>query len=328
MKKNVVLEGLGECGRNRWLPVLIELVKQGQINLAITDVVEKQVPEGSMFINKSVCSEEAYAAVRKDADIAIVVTSNDSHVNTALSYPRYTKILIDKPLSVSAKDGERLLDTGNIFVIDHYLAKSQDCIPITEETPKKLDFFLCESVLVEPMRLDTLQNGMVEDLLHHILSCTAEYISKVSATPLLDVLEGMSLKKAVNFQYSPKPDDPYYGDTSSVLTFQYGEFEIKMVLGKGLGEEKKQFVIDDIVVNYKKNLITKEGVEVGKLLSNPHNEILNHALTGNISYCPGLLSIQEAIRILELNEEAQKASNLVQIPIGISIESLLELAKS
>lgn len=323
--KNVVLEGYGECGKGRWLNPLLELVQKGEINLSVTDVVDKEVPEGALFINKSICSEDVYAKVRENADIAIIVTSNDSHIPIALSYPETTTVLIDKPLSTTVEDGQKLLGHDNIYVVDHYLTKSQDLIPLTDG--KKISFFLCENVLVEPMRLETLKKGMIEDLLHHCLACSAEYLSKVSATPLLDVLEGMSLQKAVNFQYNPKPSDPYYGDTSSVLQFQYRDFEIEMVLGKGLSHEKKELVVGDLNVNYKQNFISRKGEKVGDLVSKPHQLILTNVLDGNISNCPGVLSIPESIRILELNEEAQRASELIMIPIGVQIDNLIAFAK-
>ncbi len=277
MAYHILLAGYGNVGRNKFTGALIELARASELTdltsgegveftiITIKDDDIEQIEnlrarlnvpglvisEPIKFPGSFECLESLLEG--RTFDYAFVAAPNTTHapyIATLLNCTRF--IYIEKPLvdNIDAlKEVEASYtdaDLDKVRLMDHYLMKEvfvhffENLKLYMHEIGKieKIHFMLIEPNAIIESRKWLYHTGMIRDLAIHALSMLCKLYEYDVIPPPAKDLELSSCDKWV---YKPVPDDIHDPrETAAQLIYRLNEIDVKIQVGKGTGETKKQ----------------------------------------------------------------------------------------
>jgi len=259
--------------------------KEKAINKIKEEIRKKQLNMDIQFILvKNVLDYEKLIELINNTNVYLgyIAAPNKTHVRYIDFFLRLAKlILVEKPLCDNLSEISNILskyhedEFRRVRLVDHYLFK--DVIreflehydkylePLGEI--KKIDFYLLESGLIRLERSWLYNSGMIRDLSSHYFSILFK---------LYDL--GFELLNPKNFRLISVEKARYHDkyipthiqnpkETFAVLKFQINKILSTCTIGKGVGIDKKELIIEgengSIIVNTIKNAIyMKQNTEI------------------------------------------------------------------
>jgi len=261
----IVVEGAGNVFEEKYWPFLEQMIKtRGRARIFVTDVKEPTNYDDLLrrspsveFYNKRVLAEfEKYSLL--DPDVVLVLVPDTVHMQTVTEWigeeswvGKARAIFIEKPWDRSplrAERFQRLFASKKpytlCFSFDHYLSKVVDFVPRAKECidliggeVSRIDFAILENGEVEPTRAAALGEGMIFDLLCHMLAIT-------SLVTDLDTLDFVKVLPARHEGSVLPKDAETFADLEFFVQNTKGTTATGQgVVGKGVGQEPHKFIL-------------------------------------------------------------------------------------
>ena len=350
--KKVVLEGCNsDWARRSYLPVLLQEAIENRIELIAVD----KIPESSItpvdnwqsaikqnkvrYINKELFKAE-YSAI-ENVRYVFIVTPDRTHCEIADFWLSRLatggQIFIEKPLDASLEAAAALhMKKGtkdSVYAFDHYLARATPFLNKKNEylreigDIKKVECRVMETDCIKPERIKTLENGIILDLLPHVLSVVVPAVTSLTSKSIKNIIP-------ISSGFASYTGSPISEETFAFINIRINSIPVSTYVGYCVNARKNKW----LTINGTKGKIEldlsndrfitpedKKG-KWKKLQKSYMEPFLKSILQGDIPPSPeiGVMDFDTGLEILKFIEARRKenTSKMPEYPCHTSVDRI------